>query len=654
MLMVLLLAISMAMALTFTTHSLRAAANGRQYNASEVTIGPARFHLPDGWEPVEHLPADTRFGNAMTMLINRDHAGQVLTLALLPGRNMRSPQVALREAVDLVREKKSTAATADEMPAGHPFRSKTAVGMITSLAPAELEEMLIEQIAVVTDDGRTYGMLHLVSVRAQQETHALNRAMLRQSNILALASSVTFKELALASGEQLSAAGLAELPSMRSPVGFFASSNADEPAIHILPSQGPAGLWLARIRGVSLPADAFDPQMQENQPFSASVLLKRASPVTVGEGETVSPPTPVEFARLRGWKIIHTGRAEEVGLQRELWLVTSRDREGPTSGGILVELITEPRIAHQAQSLVVSTLQSLQPVDAMRDPSHWRAAMERGKTAASALRDGYADRLSVSPQYWGFYCEGLPLGFVLSQVTTQATPPLTVRGRTLLVHTAVQRFLREEIWSSDKEASRGWMVSRMVVPAGDAKSGKVQQATRLEMGDGKLAQYDLLNPPASSSTDVSTVPREDRLKWSVTLEPNHLPWMTLDAWPMQLLQTWRAGEGAVVWFTAGSQPPEPMWMEISVDQPQGWRVTLRPLAEMKPYSLRLDERGQVYGAQWYNTVAGALLPLQFNTQQVDRKAITSTYESMEDDIQRWEKEWLPHETFEQEKSPVSQ
>lgn len=650
MLMVLLLALSLSLAMAFTTRSQRVAASSRQYNASEVTIGPLRFHLPDGWEPLENLPADRRFGNAFTMLVNRDNPDQVLTLALLPVRNLRSPQVALQQAISLIRDEKSASTDLKTFPQGQPFRSRTAVGMTTRVTSPEQERSAHEQLAVITEDGRTYGLLYLVGVASETRDSPGPRKLSR-SDIHALAGRVTFKDLTKASDDDLAAADLASLPSMRSPVGLYHPADADNPAIRILPAQGPAGFWQARVRGIALPAEAFDKDQQENQPYSTSSLLKRIAPTSPVDGAQTGQPTAIDLARLHGWKVIRTGPAKDVDLQRELWLVTTRDTTDNSGGAMLVELITEPRIASQAQSLLVSTLLSLQPAPSLRQASHWQSAMERGQAAATTLREDFDKRLDLSPQYWGFYCEGMPMGFVLSQVTTQATPPLSVRGRTLLVHTSQPRFLREEIWSSNTDATLGWLLNRMIVPAADSQSSHVQLAQRLELREGKMAMYDLSTIAASSPTDVSTVPRESKLQWSASVQANDLRWMTLDAWPLEMLQAWPAGQGAVVRFTAGSQPPQPMWMEIIVDQPLSWRVTLRPLAEINALTLRLDERGRVYGAQWYDAGAGGMMPLQFNTQQVDRQAIVKAFGSMEDDIQKWEKEWQPHESLEKNEQP---
>lgn len=685
--MLLLLAVSLLLAMAFTAHA-PALPDLTMQGQHLMTIGHLQFTLPAGWTP-KPINANGPLGNAGLTLTNDQNPQKTLTIGLIPDMRMRSPQIALEQATDLLlsgqeyqpliqtRIRQGTAAGYLQVELTGPASAKQ-----SRIPTAADSKGVINHVLVYSHDAREYVVI-LHAEHINLDDNLLKRTQQRLTSamqlILAIARESQSTEFQLATDKDMAQAGLSDRSRATRPSNtvdspvipdaqwmFFAkAAPQDNDALHLLPFNGSPAFWTAALRGAVAPDTSKDQSLTGDKLLA--LIQKQASDDPSKQGRIV----PMNNLAIRGWKLIsdakpshkpddktssstmpdddsddattqpliHSLKASEErrpdgdGLVRELWYVPTSDQHV-----IVAQLIAEPEALNEAASALTKAISTILAAQLKTPPpsadnDNWSQALERGQKIATTVNHNVLANQRVGFDYSVLRMESSPIGFAISQ-SIKGDEPLPVRGRDVMYILAQNPIVQDSSWSSDAHLTRMWRSSsthQLTAAAEPEPSAKRIVEKRLEMRDGYLSNFDV----QGSSTTVKKL-------WSQKTPANYLSSLGLDHLSPEHLKAWSNQPPAVVMFATGDWQPEPCWLEVRAFNNR-WRMTIRRMADVACKTLWYDATGSMVHYAWSQCYPHYGGPVNYSTSQSDRDTIINAFDKLRPQIIAWEKEWQVHD-----------
>lgn len=349
--MTLLLAAALLLAMAFSANT-PAGQNLSLQKSQVYEYGNLTFVIPPDWRP---MPAELEkpLEKSQLNLVNTQNTSHTLTLGVLPAKQMRSPQVAMQEALNLlladqtyipvmqtrVRQGAAAAYLHVELTylddAGSPTTQSRRIPTKSS------QSGVLNHLFVFSQDARQYIVIHHAQRVKHDDsllTHSRQQLTPALQLILAIASQTRDSQFQIARHEDLALAGFADdqpvkplqdtirstpnapaitqVPVIAHESDWMLMHNqiaSEDPSIYVIPTGGNPAFWSAQLSGsVAPPADNIagegeNNQAQSNQ-FTGPQLLAFVQNNQTKNQPPASKIVPISHLSIKGWKLVSTAK----------------------------------------------------------------------------------------------------------------------------------------------------------------------------------------------------------------------------------------------------------------------------------------------------------------------------------------------------------
>lgn len=596
----------------------------------DITVGGLKLTLPESWQPLGNHPRSPALDAEKVLIDTADPARRLLLGRLIPN----APHTAW-ESLDIVRR---TTLDFQDLSTFHVHESKRYHSghrsTHTFMASSQSETgVVVHQFAFITEDARTYWLIHLRVAVDETTSDASNaRSDVRLMSMLtSQAQNTTWRN---AKASDYRAAGIEVRDNITMPPGIHARVRVDaspgDPVL-IVPGSNRLGVVAAHIRGVvdvtDISNDGINAGSRDLTPeHLLSERFHREMGRELRDEESWSGEITPEGGRvaLSAWSVRFEGEPVHPQLQplmRQLFYV----RTSQPGRAMLIELVHESPGVKDIRSWVgtiVAALSRQMDVDAESEghaAASVAAHIAAGRHIAAESRASLATALGEGATYFQIARRGRPFGFQAEQIARSTADGGWVRGRTLAILGDTSGFPIRYTWEVDP-AGRGM---RITTAGGSAQSSfEIQVA--LEDKTLKLIR-----------------PEQDA--WSVEVPDGYLLPIVEDHWPIQSMSKMEHAE-ALVWRSFHRYPPEPWllkWRRLPQGDPSGaaWELCFRPLMAVNEDRILLDEDGAVLEFQGWERNTRHTGAVRIDVIRVSRDKLTRSHPDWMESLRNWEQDW---------------